>query len=244
MPSIVWGRHPQEAYDNPYEYAAQEQFLRESKKLLSDIGAYLDRYTLRYHRDECSLDKATWLLCLDLVATLSECADLLEQRRHRPAARLFRDAVETIDLLKVLHSESPRAITALAKWYTNETIPHREARAHLQEVEGPEAAKQRKVFYDDLSKLTHRTYRALLHSCSLGRDDLLVHDSHGSGHLVLPHTIASYLAVLADIIIQATDCLAHTGVVPPKEMQSALESALDTHTVPRRFVIVRPPGEP
>jgi len=34
MPSIVWGRHPQEAFDNPYEYAAQEQFTREVERPL------------------------------------------------------------------------------------------------------------------------------------------------------------------------------------------------------------------
>jgi hypothetical protein len=37
VPGIVWGRHSQEAYDNPYEYAAQEQFLRESMALLRDL---------------------------------------------------------------------------------------------------------------------------------------------------------------------------------------------------------------
>jgi len=31
MPSLVWGRSPQEAYDNPYEYEAQEQVVLEGK---------------------------------------------------------------------------------------------------------------------------------------------------------------------------------------------------------------------
>ena len=30
MPSLIWNRDPQEAYSNPYEYPAQEQFIKES----------------------------------------------------------------------------------------------------------------------------------------------------------------------------------------------------------------------
>ncbi len=30
MTSFIWGRSPQEAYENPYEYEAQEQFSREA----------------------------------------------------------------------------------------------------------------------------------------------------------------------------------------------------------------------
>ena len=36
MPSIVWGRHPQEAYDNPYEYEAQDQCCRAHTPVQSD----------------------------------------------------------------------------------------------------------------------------------------------------------------------------------------------------------------
>src|SRR6266446_2414524 len=235
MPSIVWGRHPQEAYDNPYEYDAQEQFLREAKKLLEDLNVRLDFYTLQYHRDDTSLEKATWMLSLDLIDALSECAELLSEKRHRTAARLFRDCVETIDLLKVLHSATPRATKALERWYLNETIPHRESRAYLLEVEGEAAAKQRKAFFDELSKFTHRTYRALNHSFSLGRDDLLVHDSHSMRLLVLPQTIASYLAVLSDLILQAMQCLSDTKILPIEHLTYALATSLEDHTVPRRF---------
>ena len=150
---------------------------------------------------------------------------------------MFRDAVETIDLLRVLHSGTPRGAAALGRWYQNETIPHRQAREYLQEVEGEQAAQQRKAFYTELSKFTHRTYRALSDSFSLGRDELLVHDSHSMGHLVLPQTIASYLAVLADLTIQASSCLSDCGAVAVKEIQHSWLSSLESHTVPRRFMM-------
>lgn len=237
MPSIVWGRHPQEAYDNPYEYDAQKQFIRECKALLAELIVKLGRYTLKYHRDERSLEKATWLLTIDLISSLLDCAHLLEEKRHRPVARVFRDAVETIDLLRVLHSGTPKAESTLAKWYENHTIAHSDSRKYIQEVEGEQAALQRRKFYNELSKFTHRTYRALTDSVSLGRDDLMVHDSHGSGFLVLPQTIAAYMAVLADISIQAAESVANTEILSVDEVQSTWNAALESHTVPRRFVM-------
>lgn len=36
MPSIVWNRHPEEAYKNPYEYEVQKQFIRECRRVLQE----------------------------------------------------------------------------------------------------------------------------------------------------------------------------------------------------------------
>lgn len=237
MPSIVWGRHPQEAYDNPYEHEAQRQFIRECDALLRELIKRLKPHTMRYHRDDQSLQKATWLLTMDLLASLLDCVALLKESRHRPAARVFRDAVETIDLMRVLHSDTPSAVSALKKWYRNETISHGEARKLIEALDGVEAANQRRAFYKELSKFTHRTYRALLDSVSLGHGDLMVHDSHGSGLLVLPHTIAAYMAVLGDITIQASGSVRSTGLLSADDVVEAWSVALESHTVPRRFAM-------
>lgn len=244
MPSIVWGRHPQEAYDNPYEHDAQRQFLRECEAMLRELISRLRPHTLKYHRDEQSLSKATWLITMDLLASLLDCVTLLGETRHRPVARVFRDAVEAIDVMRFLHSGSAKAASALRKWYGNETISHGEVRKLIEQLDGAEAANQRRVFYQELSKFTHRTYRALLHSVSLGRDDLLVHDSHGSGHLVLPQTIAAYMAVLADITVQASGSVSSTGLLSVDEVVEAWGVALESHTVPRRFAMRINPGSP
>ena len=37
MPSLVWGRDPQEAYENPYKDAMEEQFRREANQLLTRL---------------------------------------------------------------------------------------------------------------------------------------------------------------------------------------------------------------
>lgn len=72
MASIVWGRHPQEAYDNPYEYEAQAQFVREAIELLTQFQLKLDRFTMAFHRDDQTLEKATWMLAIDLIDALFE----------------------------------------------------------------------------------------------------------------------------------------------------------------------------
>ena len=240
MASLVWGRHPQKAYDNPYEYEAQDQFVREAKEFLSQIQVALDHFTMEFHVYEQSLEKATWMLAIDLNDTLLESVQLFVEKRHRIAFRLFRDAVETIDLLQVLHSNTPRASKALRLWYENKTIPHRESRQHIKESAGKDIANRRKDYYAELSKFTHRTYRALLKSYSLGRDDMLVHDSHAKRMLVLPQTIASGFAVLADLIVQATECLKQCGPLTPEEVDNAWRVAIELHTVPRRFAPIRP----
>jgi hypothetical protein len=241
MASVVWGRHPQEAYDNPYEYEAQEQFVREAIELLTQLQHKLDRFTMAFHRDDRSLEKATWMLALDLIDALLESVQLFEEKRHRIAFRLFRDAVETIDLLQVLHSSTPRAEDALRRWYEDDSIRHIESRRHIEETEGREAAFKRKDYYDQLSKFTHRTYHALLKSFSVGRGEKLVHDSHSMGLLVLPQTIASGLAVLADITIQAAGCLKQFGPLEPEEVDASLLVAIELHSVPRRFAPGCPP---
>jgi hypothetical protein len=235
MASIFWGRDPQDAYDNPYEYDEQDQFVREARELLSQIQVVLDHFTMEYHKDDFSLGKATWMLAVDLNDSLLESIQLLEEKRHRIAFRLFRDAVETIDILQVLHSKTPRAQKALQRWYENETIPHRESRMHIELHEGKDAAEKRREYYTQLSKFTHRTYRALLKSYSLGRDDMLVHDSRFMRMLAPPETIATGLAVLADLIIQATECLKQCGALTPEEVANAWLVAIELHIVPRRF---------
>jgi hypothetical protein len=236
MASFIWQRDPHEAFRNPYEYGAQEQFLSEANALLTAFhGLLSDRWKL-FSRDEQTLEKATWMLSIDLVDALSECASLLDEKRHRPAARMFRDAVETMDVLRVLHGGTELAASALFKWYSNETIPHRECRNYLRQIYGEQVAEQRRKYYVQLSKFTHRTYRTLLDSYSIGGDNNLIHDSlRQSRLLVLPQTIAVYLAVLADLIVQASKCLVDTAAIQADDAAAARTASLDSHTVDRRF---------
>ena len=98
MPSVVWGRTPQEAYDNPYEYEAQDQFVREAKSLLKHMNTVFQKYSMRFHRDDHSIKKAVWMLQLDALDSLKDALDALVNKKHRVASKLFRGIVETLDL--------------------------------------------------------------------------------------------------------------------------------------------------
>lgn len=67
MPSQVWGRSPQEASDNPYEYEIQDQFVREAEALLKRLNIGLQIYSMKFHRDDHSVRKAVWMLQLDAL---------------------------------------------------------------------------------------------------------------------------------------------------------------------------------
>ena len=45
MANFVWYGHPEDAYQNPYEYDAQRHFSREAHKFLDSLHAELNRKT-------------------------------------------------------------------------------------------------------------------------------------------------------------------------------------------------------
>lgn len=236
MPSIFWNRHPEEAYRNPYEYAAQDQFVREARKLLESLFTSYDRFTLTFSGQDRSLRKAIWMLQNDAFDSLRDCLESLTSKRHRIAGRLFRDVIETLDLAAYFHSDSPGSRKHLGNWYEDKIIPHRVYRDYIGNTVGETAKKDRRDFYGQLSKFTHRTYRALLKGYSLGRDGLMVCDSHcPSNSLVLPQTISAFYAILADLITIFCDEASARGILTRVEVEQAQKASLETATIPRRF---------
>jgi hypothetical protein len=237
MPSQVWGRDPEEAYANPYEYDLQEQFVREATTLLDKLYSELNKYSLKFHRDDTSLQKATWIIQLDAVDAARDCLSMLESHKHRLAGRLFRDIIESLDLVAYFSSGSEAASKDLKKWYQDEFIPHRMYRDFLREQQGLEAWEERRNLYHDLSKFTHGSYRVLLKSYSLGGDDLLVYDGYARDcHLVLPHTMAYYYAILANLIEFVVTQLSTRGLLGEMVVNKAWEESLEKETVKRRFL--------
>jgi len=237
----VWRRDPQEAHDNPYEYDAQEQFASEAKAFLKKMADALDSYNMKFDKDDTRLEKATWMLLQDLVDSLNESLSLINEKRHRVAVRLFRDAVETIDLLKLLHSNAKNATAVLEDWFNDNCISHTKSRSHIKDREGESAQTNRSNYYAQLSKFTHRTYHSLLDSYTIGRGDKLVHDSHSSSDmLVPPETISYYYAVLGNLIIMDFLLIAHLGGIIKKPIiAQALLGIFKKESVPRRFEVRR-----
>jgi hypothetical protein len=229
MPNPIWNRDPERAYSNPYDYAVQAHFIGEAQALLKSLTAGYDEYLMKFHRDELSLKKAVWMLHRDALDALTDCVSLISEKRHRLAGRLFRDAVETMDLAAYFSSNSAEAQTNLAKWYANEIIQHRIYRDFIKKTEGQDAHDERRRVYIELSRFTHRTYRALLKSYSIGRSDMMVYDGcRPSGHLILPHTIAAYLAIAGNLVLQFCDEAVSRGMLEQTTLDGAKSAAFVT----------------
>ena len=162
MTSFIWGRSPQEAYENPYEYEAQNQFAREAEVVVYEFFEFIMKKNGQYSRDDRSSEKAVWMLFVDGIETIRDCLKLIKSKDHRLACRLFRDVVETIDLATYFSSSDKDRDKHLNNWYDNEVIPNRVFRNFIADTAGEIFSRAYKNIYSDLSKLNHRTYRSQL----------------------------------------------------------------------------------
>jgi len=245
MPSIVWTRDPQEAYEEPYEYGAQEQFAREATRLLSQLYVLLNSERHRYVTDDRSLAKAVWLLAMDALDSLRESLAALERKEHRITGKLFRDVLESMDLAVYFSVPDEKSSRAMAKWYRDEYVPHGEYRDYFRKSHGDLAPKELAALYKKLSRFTHRSYGAILEGYTIGGGNRLVHDRSDetlpgiratSSRMLVPlQTIAAYYAALAGFITEYAEELIVLGVVDIESTRKAFSSALEAETVPRRF---------
>jgi hypothetical protein len=237
MPSFVWERDPAEAYREPYEYGAQEQFAREAAAVVTRLKAVYEPHNHSFKLDDRSARHAVWMLQVDALSALSDAIDLLAEKRFRVASRLFRDVVETLDASYYFALAGDAATPNLKKWYENEVISHRVFRDFVKRHHGPEQAEHLRNLYSDLSKYTHRTFRALSMSYLLGRDDTAVYDGFRSkeSFYVLPHVISFAYAVLAGLVKRFVRFAMDTGQISQEEEAEIWETCLEKDSVARRF---------
>jgi hypothetical protein len=244
MPSFVWGRDPQDAFEEPYEYGAQEQFAREAKGLLRQFYILLNSGRHRYSVEDASRRKAVWLLAMETLDSLRDCLTALVRKEHRVAGRLFRDATETMDLAAFFNSGDPKSERFLKRWYADEVVPHSVYRDFVKRTRGDPEAKQLAQYYRNLSRFTHRSYKAILYGYVRRADDSLGHDrSHllwrqedEEGLLVLPHTLSIYYAVLSGIVLEFAAALPRLDLISSGEISKAFSVSWEADSVPRRFL--------
>jgi len=238
MPSFIWNRDPQEAMDNPYEYDAQGQFIREAAMVLSQVSIILGKYNMTYKVQDKSIEKALWMLYNDSLDSLIDVHESLKSKKHRIAGKLLRDIIESMDLAAYFSTESKESNQNLVKWFNDEIIPHRIYRDFLGKTAGEDAKERSKDYYRIISKFTHRTYKILLYGYVLGREDFISYDGHGENDLlILPQTIAMYLAILADFIQTFIFELIKSGFISKEEMKIIWETSFEALPVQRRFAI-------
>lgn len=236
MPSFVWDRKTDEAYLEPYEYGAQEQFAREAKQVLKRLKEHYSKGNQTFTCDEKSVEKAVWLLQVDGLEALSDALFMTDGKKHRIASRLFRDSVETVDMSAYFLLGGNEAKRDLEKWYENEVIPHRRFREFIKKNHGNDKADNLTSLYGDLSKYTHRTYKAISTSYILGRNEVLVYDGfRESDTLVLPHIISFCYALTAALIKRFMDVAERTKQIDRQEIDRIWNESLEKETVLRRF---------
>ena len=234
MASFVWNRDFEEAYRNPYEYAAQDQFVREAKKILSRLCKVLKKYNLHFCREDCSLQKAAWMLHNDSISALREAIALLAKGRHEFVGRIFRDVWESCQLVEYFLSGSPQSQRDLKKWFENEVITHGTIRDQLKKAGKNVEAEQRKQRHREFSKFTHRTYRALLKSYSLGKSDMMVYNNYLK-YPTAPHTISAFYAISGEMIFKALRSMKMSKFISENEAKKILRESLEKVTAPRKF---------
>jgi hypothetical protein len=126
---------------------------------------------------------------------------VLKKEKHKLVGRIFRDVWESSQLVEYILSATPKSQDNLKKWFSNEIIDHGKIREQVERSRRKADAEQRRQRHRELSKFTHRSYRALLKSYSRGVDDKMVYDGYTKWS-VLPHSILAYYAILASLIIQ------------------------------------------
>jgi actin-related protein len=237
MASFIWNRDIEEAYQNPYEYEAQEQFSREATRILMSIKDELIKDKFIYRRSDTSLEKALYMLHMDSIESLIECLDLLKEKRHSVAARLLRDVFENASLCNYFYEDqSDECKKSLKRWFKDEVISNSVCRSSIEKRYGKDAKKERAKNYKYLSKITHRTYRILSFSYSLASEERLIYEGRADSRLlVLPHTISMYFALLANMIEFELSEIINNKVVELEFIESVKQASYEEDIVERRF---------
>lgn len=237
MPSFVWDREPSEAYGEPYEYGAQEQFARESKAVVQQLKSIYELQNHSFKVTDQTPQRAVWMLQVDALSALSDAIELVGEKRFRVASRLFRDIVETLDASYYFALAGDAAEINIKKWYQNEVISHRIFRDFVRQHHSPEKAENLRGLYTDLSKYTHRTFRTLGMSYILGRGDTAIYDGfrNNDNFNVLPHVLSFSYAILAGLIKRFVRYAVDTKQISTNEEIALWAASLEKESVPRRF---------
>jgi hypothetical protein len=134
-------------------------------------------------------------------------------------------------------SGTPKSQNDLQKWFQNEIIEHRIIRERLEKIGNKTEADKRRQTQRELSKFTHRSYRALLKGYSCGGEDKLVYDGHAK-FSVLPHTLAAYYAILGELIFRTLGSMKESKFISEDEAKKILRQSFEKTIVPRKFAPV------
>lgn len=237
MPSFIWTRSLSDAFEEPYEYPAQGQFIREAESVLSRFSLELAKYDMQFTTQDNSIKKAVWMLVNDALDSLTDCLQSIKDKRHRIAGKMYRDVIETLDLAAYFNTDTVENNKNLNKWYQDEVIPNRVYRDYVKKTVGEIEAKEKSESYSDFSKFTHRTYHTLLYSYGQGRDSKIYYDGFKDNDLLIqPTTISIYHVYLRHLILLFSLELSKLGLLDTSRIDEIWNESLEKESEPRRFI--------
>ncbi len=236
--NFIWTRDPHEAFENPYEYEAQEQFLREANSVLECLFNHLMKSNRSFSKNDTSLEKALWMLHVDSCETLRDCTKFLTQKNARITVKFFRDVVEVLDTSTYFLIQDNKSTKALSDWFNNESPRHHVYRNHVGKA-SKQLEEYLKKEYEYLSKFTHRTYKSLGYNYILSANDIMSYEGIYSIS-ILPHPISHSTAVLAYFILFFVKSMKRSSLINTEEIQEIFDKSIEKKKIERR---VRPQGE-
>lgn len=223
MPSAVWTRTTEEAYDSPYAYEAQKQFLQEAETILAAARTLLLQLNMKFTIQDHSIEKATWMLQFDALDALTDALFLFGENRPGAAGRMFRDVLDTLDVAEHFTRDGEASRNDLAKWYADDFVKHARARESAGQERGQALKKAMADEYGDFSRFVHRTYRILQRSYGQGAGEQMWNDSElrDHGH-PMPQTVAEFLTIYAQLILYLVKHLQHRPDADPAALAAAI----------------------
>ncbi|AXE20824.1 hypothetical protein DR864_25365 [Runella rosea] len=232
--NFIWTRDPHEAFENPYEYEAQDQFLREANSVLDCLFSHLMKTNRSFVKNDTSLEKAIWMLHVDSCETLRDCRELLSQKNARMAIKFFRDIIEVLDTVSYFLTNDNKSKKALSDWFNNESPRHFIYRNYVGSTVSEDLKKELEQEYKYFSKFTHRTYESLGYNYILGSNDIMSYEGIYSIS-VLPNPISHCIAILGNFIIFFVRSLNKSSLISKEEIQDIFNKSIENERVKRRF---------
>lgn len=237
MASIIWDRDSQEAINNPYEYPAEEQFVREAKSLISSLEKLLLNKK-NFYLNERTLEKATWMLQVDVLFAFKDCIEILDLKKHRLVGPLVRIIYENLYQIEYLNSSSKAVTKAISDWFENKSPSHNDYRNHIRNTISKEYADFIKDQYTAYSKLTHRTYKSLLYNYALGAKSEDLTDSRiwYDENWPLRQSISMFYAIVGMFGKAMMQNLKLYGILTEEEIDNAWNNSIEAKQIPRGYI--------
>lgn len=237
MASLIWHRDSQEAINNPYEYAVEEQFIREANTLVNKLEEALLNKKSFFLYDK-SLEKATWMLQTDILFAFKDCLSSLKDKKHRIVGPLLRVMYENNHLIEYLNEDHKNSEKALKDWFNNKSPRHFEYRELINKKKGKEASEFLKSQYEAYSKFTHRTYLSLLYNYAREGNPKMENYSNKKDYKIwydedwpLRQSISMYYAILGMFGIQMIENLKIYGVLTKSEIEEIWNSSMEKRQI-------------